>query len=47
MLEVTTVLAVLYLLGYEVGKGLAICAIITEALMIVLRICKSIQKKYE
>ena len=42
---VLLVLGILYLCGFSVGKGLAICAIVKVALSIIIGVLKKIDKQ--
>ena len=47
MIWATMVLGILFLLGYNVGKAMAICAIIVGVLTAIQHICKIIiEEKY-
>ena len=41
------VLGILFLIGFDVGEALAICAIIVGILQTIIDICKIIQKKMD
>lgn len=47
MTSATMILAILFLIGFDVGEALAICAIITGILQIIVDISKIILKRMD